>query len=200
MRGAHRDAEGSTIALTEEVAMRKLVAGLAMSLDGVVDSPSNWIAFDDEMGAVIGAGIARSDAVLLGRRTYLEFADLWPKQGNDVPMAKFLNNTPKYIASSTLDSLEWANSSLVTGDLVEEVTRLKQRPGKNILMPGSPRLVRSMLREGLLDELSLMIAPVVVGSGARLFDELTERVPLELTESATLSTGVLSVSYRPVSA
>jgi hypothetical protein len=87
MRGAHRDAEGSTIALTEEVAMRKLVAGLAMSLDGVVDSPSNWIAFDDEMGAVIGAGIARSDAVLLGRRTYLEFADLWPKQGNDVPMA-----------------------------------------------------------------------------------------------------------------
>jgi dihydrofolate reductase len=113
---------------------------------------------------------------------------------------QFLNNTPKYIASSTLDSLEWANSSLVTGDLVEEVTRLKQRPGKNILMPGSPRLVRSMLREGLLDELSLMIAPVVVGSGARLFDELTERVPLELTESATLSTGVLSVSYRPVSA
>jgi dihydrofolate reductase len=200
VRGAHQDAEGSTIALTEEVAMRKLVAGLAMSLDGVVDSPSNWIAFDDEMGAVIGAGIARSDAVLLGRRTYLEFADLWPKQGNDVPMAKFLNNTPKYIASSTLDSLEWANSSLVTGDLVEEVTRLKQRPGKNILMPGSPRLVRSMLREGLLDELSLMIAPVVVGSGARLFDELTERVPLELTESATLSTGVLSVSYRPVSA
>jgi dihydrofolate reductase len=200
MRGAHRDAEGSTIALTEEVAMRKLVAGLAMSLDGVVDSPSNWVAFDDEMGAVIGAGIARSDAVLLGRRTYLEFAELWPKQGNDVPMAKFLNNTPKYIASSTLDSLEWANSSLVTGDLVEEVTRLKQRPGKNILMPGSPRLVRSMLREGLLDELSLMIAPVVVGSGARLFDELTERVPLELTESATLSTGVLSVSYRPVSA
>ena len=180
--------------------MRKLVAGLAMSLDGVVDSPSNWIAFDDEMGAVIGAGIERSDAVLLGRRTYLEFADLWPKQGNDVPMAKFLNNTPKYIASSTLDSLEWANSSLVTGDLVEEVTRLKQRPGKNILMPGSPRLVRSMLREGLLDELSLMIAPVVVGSGARLFDDLTERVPLELTESATLSTGVLSVSYRPVSA
>jgi len=199
MRGAHRDAEGSTIALTEEVAMRKLVAGLAMSLDGVVDSPSNWIAFDDEMGAVIGAGIARSDAVLLGRRTYLEFADLWPKQGNDVPMAKFLNNTPKYIASSTLDSLEWANSSLVTGDLIEEVTRLKRQPGRDILMPGSPRLVGSVLREGLLDELSLMIAPVVVGSGTRLFDELTEQVRLELVESATLSTGVLSVTYHPVS-
>jgi len=179
--------------------MRKLVAGLAMSLDGVVDSPSNWMLFDDEMGAVIGAGIARCDAVLLGRRTYLEFAELWPKQGSDVPMANFLNNAPKYIVSSTLGSLEWANSSLVTGDLIEEVTRLKRQPGRDILMPGSPRLVGSVLREGLLDELSLMIAPVVVGSGTRLFDELTEQVRLELVESATLSTGVLSVTYHPVS-
>src|SRR6266849_554032 len=105
---------------------------------------------NDEMGEVIGAGLAQSDAILLGRRTYLEFAELWPNQRGDVLMADFMNNTPKHIVSSTLDRLEWANSSLVTGDLKEEVTRLKRRPGKNVLIPGSPRLVGSLLRAGLL--------------------------------------------------
>ncbi len=182
--------------------MRKVVAGLFMSLDGVVESPSKWgfPYFNDEMQQAIGAGTAQADAVLLGRRTYLEFAELWPSQGSDVPMADFLNNSPKYIVSSTLDTLEWAPSTLVTGDLAEEVAKLKRQPGKSILIPGSPRLVRSLLRDGLLDELSLMVAPIVVGSGMRLFDEMTDRVPLKLVESTTLSTGVLSVTYRPVSA
>jgi dihydrofolate reductase len=111
-----------------------------------------------------------------------------------------MNNTPKHIVSSTLDTLEWANSSLVTGDLTEEVAKLKQQPGKNILIPGSPRLVRSLLRDGLLDELSLMILPIVVGSGMRFFDGMTDQVRLKLVESTTLSTGVLSVTYQPASA
>jgi dihydrofolate reductase len=149
---------------------------------------------------VIGAASAQSDAILLGRRTYLEFAELWPNQGSDVPMADYMNNTPKHIVSSTLDTLEWANSSLVTGDLTEEVAKLKQQPGKNILIPGSPRLVRSLLRDGLLDELSLMILPIVVGSGMRFFDGMTDQVRLKLVESTTLSTGVLSVTYQPASA
>jgi len=177
--------------------MRKTVAGLAVSVDGVVESPSNWMLMNDEMGEVIGAGIAQSDAILLGRRTYLEFADLWPNQSHDVLMADFMNNTPKHIVSSTLDRLDWANSSLVAGDLAEEVTRLKQQRGKNILIPGSPRLVCSLLRAGLLDELGLMVHPIVAGSGMRLFEQMTHQVCLELVESRTFSTGVVFLSYRP---
>jgi dihydrofolate reductase len=135
--------------------------------------------------------------VLLGRRTYLEFAELWPSQGSDVPMADFLNSSPKYVVSSTLHTLDWANSSLVTGDLSEVVAELTEQPGRNILVPGSPRLVRSLLRDGLLDEFHLMIHPVVVGSGMRLFDEMTDQVDLRLAESRTLSAGVLAVTYQP---
>jgi dihydrofolate reductase len=175
--------------------MRKIVAGLAMSLDGVVESPSKWMLFDDEMNAVISEGIARADAILLGRCTYQRFATLWPGLGSDVPLAAFMNNTPKHIVSSTLGTLEWANSSLVTGDLAVELGRLKEQPGKNIQIPGSPRLVRSLIRAGLLDELSLMIQPIVVGAGRRLFDELTDQVSLRLAESRTLGSGVLSVTY-----
>jgi dihydrofolate reductase len=180
--------------------MRKIVAGLAISLDGVVESPADWILLDDELAAVINAGVAQADAVLLGRRTYLEFAKLWPTQGGDVPMADFLNNSPKHIVSSTLDTLEWANSTLVTGDLAEEIAKLKEQPGRNIQIPGSPTLVRSLLRDGLLDELSLAVHPIVVGAGMRLFDETSGQMRLELVESTTLGSGVLSVTYRPASA
>jgi dihydrofolate reductase len=95
--------------------------------------------------------------------------------------------------SSTLDSLKWANSSFVTGDLAEAVAKLKEQPGKNILISGSPALVRSLLRDGLLDELGLMVHPCVLGSGERVFDEMSDRVALKLIDSTTFSTGVLSV-------
>jgi dihydrofolate reductase len=182
--------------------MRKIVAGLCISLDGVVESPGKWgfPYFTDEMYEVMRAGVAQADAVLLGRRTYLDFAQLWPTQSSDVPMADFLNNSPKYVVSATLDKLEWANSHLVTGDLASELTKLKQQPGKSIQVPGSPTLVRSLLRDGLLDELAMMVCPIVVGSGMRLFDEMTHQVPLELVESRAYSTGVLGVGYRPASA
>jgi dihydrofolate reductase len=181
------------------VTVRKIVAGLAVTLDGVVDSPSgNWMMFNDEMREIIDAGVAEADAILLGRRTYLEFAAMWPRLGGDVPMADFMNGTPKYVASSTLRSLEWAGSTLLTGDLATELTELKRRPGKNIQVPGSPRLVRSLLADGLLDELSLMIHPVVLGTGARLFDGQTDRMDLKLQESRTLGTGVIWATYvRP---
>jgi dihydrofolate reductase len=179
--------------------MRKIVTGLFISLDGVVESPSDWLLSSPDMWDVIGAGIAQSDAILLGRRTYLQFAEFWPNQGSDVPMADFLNKTPKHVVSSTLDSLDWANSSLLTGDLAGEVAKLREQPGKNIQIPGSPTLVRSLLRDGLLDELSLMVHPVVVGSGMRLFDGIANQVHLKLVESTTLSTGVLSVTYQAAS-
>ena len=179
--------------------MRKIVAGLFMSLDGVVESPADW-AFQyssDEMWAGIVAGVAQADTVLLGRRTYENFATFWPTQGSEVPMSDFLNNSPKYVVSATLDTLEWANSSSLTGDLADELTKLKRRAGGNIQIPGSPTLVRSLLRDGLLDELSLNVCPIVVGSGMRLFDGLTGQVRLELVDSTSLSSGVVGVTYRP---
>jgi dihydrofolate reductase len=173
-----------------------------MSLDGVVESPEKWgfQYFTDETYEVIGAGVARADAVLLGRRTYLEFAELWPTQGSEVPMAEFLNTAPKYVVSATLDTLPWGPASLLSGDLAEELPRLKRQPGKDILIPGSPALVRSLLHQGLLDELLLNICPVVVGAGMRLFDQMTTHLPLQLVASRTYRTGMLGVGYRPAGA
>jgi dihydrofolate reductase len=182
--------------------MRKIVAGLFISLDGVVEAPGRWgfQFLNDEMSKRMAMGVAQADAVLLGRRTYLEFAEIWPDQGSSVPMADFLNNSPKFVASATLrPPLAWANSSLISGDLAEALAKLKRQPGKNIQIPGSPRLVRSLLRDGLLDELSLSICPVVVGSGMRLFDGLADRIPLKLVDSRTFSNGALGVTYRPAS-
>ena len=181
--------------------MRKVVAGLLISLNGVVESPDIWgwsQYMNDEMSEGIVAGTALADAVLLGRRTYLQFANLWPYQGSDVPMSDFLNNSPKYVVSSTLEAPEWQPATLIKGNLAGEITKLKQQSGKDILIPGSPTLVRSLLREGLLDELSLNICPVVVGPGMRLFDEITNQVNLKLMDSKILSNGVLGVTYRPM--
>ena len=184
--------------------MRKIVAGLLMSLDGVVESPDRWgwaRYMNKEMTEAITAGIAQADAVLLGRRTYEQFAGLWPNQSSDVPMADFLNKSPKYVVSSTLRTpLAWANSNLIAGDLAEELTNLKEQPGKNIQIPGSPVLVRSLLGMGLLDELSLNICPIVVGSGMRLFDGIADEVTLRLVDSTVFSTGVLAVTYQPAAA
>jgi dihydrofolate reductase len=108
-----------------------------------------------------------------------------------------INNTPKFVVSTTLDEVSWENSTLVRGGLAAEVTKLKQQPGKNISVSGSGTLVRSLLREGLLDELRLMIHPVVLGSGRRLFEDGIGQTSLELVASETFSTGVLNLTYRP---
>jgi dihydrofolate reductase len=113
-------------------------------------------------------GIAQADAVLIGRRTYQEFAGMWPSQGSEVPMSDFLNKSHKYVVSSSLDKLDWGPASLVKGDLADELLKLTQQPGKNIQIPGSPTLVRSLLLQGILDELTLSICPIVVGPGQRL--------------------------------
>ncbi|UYM07657.1 dihydrofolate reductase family protein [Solicola gregarius] len=180
--------------------MRKIVAGLYASLAGVVDSggSDSWQApyLDAEALAGIEAGIAQADAILLGRRTYLEFAELWPAQP-DSPMTRFMNETPKYIASTTLQSVEWTNSRLLTGELTEALRTLRSQPGKNILVPGSPRLVRVLLETGMLDELHLNILPIAVGSGTHLFDGLADHVGLDLVEVTPLRSGVLSAAYHP---
>jgi dihydrofolate reductase len=186
---------------TKEVSMRKITAGLFVSLDGVVESPERWQLpyFNDEMGEAVGAAMAATDAMLLGRVTYQEFASYWPGvSAEDQPFADHMNNTPKYVVSRTLEGpLEWSNSTLIKGNVAEEITTLKQQPGKNIGITGSATLVQSLLREDLLDELGLMIHPVVVGTGRRLFEEGGGLKALELVDSKTFSTGVVSLTYRP---
>lgn len=181
--------------------MRKVVAGLLLSLDGVMESPDKWHFpyFNDEMGADIGAQMAASDAMLLGRVTYQEFASFWPGAPADDPFTAQMNDTPKYVVSTTLDTVEWKNSTLIKGNIAEAITNLKQQPGKNINITGSATLVRSLLRDNLLDELRLMVHPIVVGSGKRLFEEMGEQVALTLVDSKTFSTGVLSLTYEPAS-
>jgi dihydrofolate reductase len=181
--------------------MRKIVAGLFISLDGVYESPETWHFpyFNDEMGAAVGAQMAESDCMLLGRVTYEEFAGYWPQQTRDGEageMADFMNDTPKYVVSSTLKQPEWKNTTLLDGtNATEELTRLKQQPGKDISITGSGTLVRTLLRDGLLDELRLLVHPIVVGHGKRLFPD-GEQIPLALQESTTFGTGVLSLTYR----
>ena len=177
--------------------MRKIVANFFISLDGVVERPDQWHFpyFNDEMGEVVGSGMATSDTMLLGRKTYEEFAAFWPSQTE--PPADHMNGIQKVVVSTTLERADWQNSTLIRGNLAEELTKLKDQPGKEIGTVGSATLVRSLIREGLLDELRLLLHPIVVGKGARLFEEGMGQVPLKLVESKTFSTGVLSLTYAP---
>jgi len=179
--------------------MRKVISGLFISLDGIVESPDKWQFdnFDAEMVAGMEAHLATEDTILLGRVTYQEWAPYWPTS-TDEPFASHINNTPKYVFSSTLDQVEWKNSTLVKGSsLAGEIARLKQQPGKNIGVAGSPTLVRSLLQNNLLDELTLMIHPVVVGRGKRLFKDGSELKRLKLVSSQITSTGVAILTYQP---
>jgi dihydrofolate reductase len=179
--------------------MRKIVAGLIMSLDGVVEDPQNWHFpyLNDEFGAAVGAQMEGADTLLLGRVTYEGFAAYWPQQGDDVPLAAHMNTIPKLVASTTLQTVAWQNSSLIAGDVAEELTKLKAQPGKNISITGSVVLVRSLLRAGVLDELMLLVHPIVIGKGQKLFEDMDESIPLTLAESKTFSTGVLCLTYVP---
>lgn len=180
--------------------MRKIAAGLFISLDGVVEAPAKWgfQFMTPEINKEIAAGLAGADAVLIGRKTYEEFSRLWPQQGSNVPMADFLNHTMKYVVSSRPGALSWQPAHIIDGDFVEEISELKRRPGKNIQVPGSPTLVRSLLREGLLDMLSLSICPIVVGEGQRLFDDIGRNIGLQVVRSSLLPNGVIGATYKPV--
>jgi dihydrofolate reductase len=180
--------------------MRRVGAWELVSLDGVMERPEEW-AFsysDDEMGEASASGMAASDALLLGRVTYEHLAAYWPNQPGGEPMVDYINSVPKYVVSGTLEEpLAWNNSTIISGNVAEEIARLKRQPGKDITILGSGTLVRSLLRDGLLDELTLMVHPVVLGSGKRLFEDRSDARALMLASSRTFSTGVVSLAYRP---
>ena len=181
--------------------MRKIVALLFVSLDGVTESPEKWQSadlIDDDMLAEMASQTDAEDGILLGRVTYQEFLPFWPTS-TDEPYASHINKTPKYVVSTTLDKVEWGQwekPTLIKGDLVKEITRLKQSPGKNIGVTGSPTLVQSLLRDNLLDELKLMVHPVIVGRGNRLFKDLDDLKRLKLLDSKTTRPGVVILTYQ----
>jgi dihydrofolate reductase len=184
--------------------MRKIIANLFISLDGVVEEPGNWHFpyFNDEMGAAVDAVLGNADTMLLGRKTYDDHAGAWPEReaagGEDAEFAKVLGDARKIVVSRQRPELSWRNSELLEGDLVEGVTALKDEPGEgNIAMSGSISVVRQLLAAGLLDELHLLVHPIAVRQGMRLFDEGEAPIPLKLLSSQAFSTGVLHLVYGP---
>jgi dihydrofolate reductase len=171
-------------------------ASLFISLDGVIEAPETWHFpyFNDEMGAAVGELMAGNDATLLGRQTYDEFAAYWPNADPSDPMTAAMNGSRKYVVSTTLSEATWENSSVIGGDVAAELTALKQEA--RLGTTGSATLVRSLLEQGLVDELHLLVHPIVVGHGKKLFAD-GETVPLELVSSTTFSTGVLHLVYAP---
>jgi len=188
--------------------MRKIVVSEFVSLDGVVEDPGGAEKFkhggwsfkfrDDQVPKYKLDELSTSDALLLGRVTYEGFAKAWPSRKDDLGFADKMNNMPKYVVSTTLKKLDWNNSQLIKSNVVEEVKRLKQQPGKDILVYGSGKLVNTLLQHNLVDELRLMVHPVVLGSGKRLFDDNAESLKvLKLAESKTFPSGIVLLSYHP---
>jgi dihydrofolate reductase len=183
--------------------MRKLTADLFISLDGVVEAPDQWHFpyFNDEMGVAVSAGLGSVDTILFGRKTYDSFAGAWPGREaageEDAVFAKFLGDTRKIVASNQRLEFSWRNSEQLEGDLVEYVTTLKNEPGGTIGMSGSVSVVRQLLAAGLVDELHLLVHPIAVRKGMRLFDEGDQPIPLKLLSSQTFKTGVLNLVYAP---
>jgi len=184
--------------------MRKIIAGLFISLDGVVEAPDQWHFpyFNDEMGVAVDATFGACDTMLFGRKTYDSFAGAWPEReaagGEDADFAKKLGDGRKIVVSGQPLEFTWRNSEQLQGDLVEAVAALKNEPGEaNIGISGSVSVVRQLLAAGLVDELHLLVHPIAMRNGARLFDEGEPPIPLRLLSSQTFQTGVLNLIYAP---
>jgi dihydrofolate reductase len=196
----------------KEMKMRKVVAVEWMTLDGVVQAPGHpdedrdggfehggWHLryFDDMSRGWVVQGYAEAGGFLLGRRTYENLAAYWPNASEEEQViAEPLNTKPKYVASRTLtEPLEWQSSTLLTGDIAQAVLALKQEDGRDLHVIGSPRLVQTLMEHDLVDEYRLMIDPLVVGGGKRLFRDSRAPKPLRLTESKVTSTGAILATY-----
>ncbi len=180
--------------------MRDLIVTENITLDGVIDAEGGWFATDggDDLAAATREHMAAADAVLLGRVTYAQFAEYWPAQTDDpTGVSDYLNRTTKYVVSSSLTTADWRNTTILGGPLAEEIATLKRQPGKDIVATGSVTLVRSLVRENLVDALRLFVHPVVLGRGRRLFPDGIERT-LRLADTRTFRSGVVLLTYRMV--
>ena len=195
--------------------MSKIVVFNSLTLDGVMQAPGRpdedrrggfehggWAQpyMDAVMGEVAAQGMAEGGPILFGRRTYEDFFSYWPHQ-TDNPFTEVLDNSQKYVASRTLhEPLPWQNPTLLKGDVAEAVVRLREEPGKDIVVLGSGDLLQSLIRHGLVDEYMLLVHPLVLGSGRRLFPDGGSFARLRLVDSVTTTTGVIIATYRPTEA
>lgn len=192
--------------------MRQLRAVEFLSLDGVMQSPGDpeedteggfrhggWLRqyFDEVLATESAKGMAATDAYLFGRKTYEKMAAFWPDAPADDPYANHLNSTPKYVASRTLDLVDWEGSELIDGDVAEFVASLKAQEGGNIAVLGSGELVQTLIAHDLVDEYFLVVFPLLLGGGKRLFRDADEVRRLTLVDSVTTGTGGLILTYRP---
>jgi len=190
--------------------MRKITVNAFVTLDGVIQSPSGpeedptgnfkhggWMPnyHDDMTGKTLSEFMAKPFELLLGRRTYDIFAAYWPYSNE--PGADQLNTTKKYVASKTLKNVDWNNSSLLKGDIVQEIRKLKEQDGPELQVHGSSNFIQTLLKNDLIDEFRLLIFPVVIGNGKRLFGQGTVPSGLKLIDSKTSSTGVIVATYEP---
>lgn len=186
--------------------MRRLVISEFITLDGVIEAPgpahdfkhAGWTLpyWGEDIGAFKKAELLAADAFVLGRKTYEGFAAAWPKRDDPDGFAARMNGVPKYVATRTLKKLEWENSQVLQGDVAQAVAKLKQQPGQEILVAGSGDLAQTLIRDGLVDELRLLVYPVVLGEGQRPFGQ--HPMKLELLESRGFASGVAALRYRPV--
>ncbi|WP_266082366.1 dihydrofolate reductase family protein [Haladaptatus caseinilyticus] len=191
--------------------MRNVIVGEFLTLDGVMQAPGGpdedaeggfehggWQMpyIDEVFEESVSEGIATSDAFLLGRKTYEIFAAYWPTATNDGEFADLMNDIDKYVASRTLEEVEWENSTLLEGDAAEAVAELKRQPGGDLRVFGSGEFVQTLMEHDLVDEYQLMIHPLILGSGKRLFRQGDERIDLELLDTKTTGTGVVILRYR----
>jgi dihydrofolate reductase len=192
--------------------VRQLRAVEFLSLDGVMQSPGSaeedteggfrhggWQPqyFDEVLATESAKGMAATDAYVFGRKTYEKMAAFWPDAPADDPYAQHLNSTPKYVASRTLDRVDWEGSQLLEGDASEAVARLKQQPGGHIVVLGSGELAQTLMEHDLVDEYELVVFPLLLGGGKRLFRDNAEVRRLQLVDSKPTTTGGLILTYRP---
>jgi dihydrofolate reductase len=194
--------------------MRKITVNNSLTLDGVMQAPGRpdedrrggfehggWATpyFDSVMAEVAAAGAATETALLLGRRTYVDFASVWPNMPDDNPFTKIINKAQKYVVSKTLDEpLTWNNSTLLKGDAAQSVANLKKQAGPDLVILGSGALIQSLMEHHLIDQFRLLIHPLVLGAGRHLFTNGGRLAKLQLVDTKTSTTGVVIATYRPI--
>jgi dihydrofolate reductase len=187
--------------------MRKVVLFLHTSLDGFVEGPNGamdigWVAYDEEMEKLAARIMSTVDTIVWGRATYHLMQQYWPTihtkadaSEHETNHAQWLDKTTKIVFSTTLEELNWVNSTLVKDNVVEEITKLKELPGKDMLVLGSPRLAHSLMQYGLIDEIKITVTPKLIGKGLPLFKDIKDMVELKLIENQTFQSGALFLHY-----
>ncbi|HEY0831339.1 MAG TPA: dihydrofolate reductase family protein [Candidatus Dormibacteraeota bacterium] len=177
----------------------RLVATEYLSLDGVFEEPGHWSGpmFNEEAGQFKWAELQACDAQLLGRKTYEGFAAAWPKMEGTGDFGVKMNTMPKYVVSSTLQKADWPGSVVIKGDVAEEVRKLKQKPGKDLLLAGSGQLFNALMRENLIDVYRFMVHPIVLGKGKRLFTDETAQRRLDLKDVKRFAKGIVVLELEP---